>query len=65
MSPHGWNLNPMASYPSEQPNSVTALERPPFNMMTGLAIRKFQSCIQSLRGPLDFEDIDASTTGTP
>ena len=21
--------------------------------------------IQSLRGPLDFEDIDASTTGTP
>ena len=22
MNPLGWNLNPMASYPSEQPNSV-------------------------------------------
>ena len=44
MNPYGWNLNPMTSYHSEQPNSVTALERPPFHTMTGLAIRKFQSC---------------------
>ena len=63
MNPYGWNLNPMASYSSEQPNSVRPGTSP--LTMTGLAIRMFQSCIQSLRGPLHFEHIDASTTGTP
>ena len=47
MNPYGWNLNPMASCLSEQPNSV----RPGTSAvtMTGLAIRMFQSCIQSLK----------------
>ena len=47
MNPYGWNLNPMASCPSEQPNSVRPGTSPV--TMTGLAIRMFQSCIQSLK----------------
>ena len=31
MNPYGWNLNPMASYPSEQPNSVRPWNVPPYD----------------------------------
>ena len=31
MNPYGWNLNPMASYPSELPNSVRPLNVPPYD----------------------------------
>ena len=31
MNPYGWNLNPMASYPSEQLNSVRRWNIPPYD----------------------------------
>ena len=31
MNPYGWNLNPMTSYPSEQPNSVRRCNVPTYD----------------------------------
>ena len=31
MNPHGWNLNPLASYPSEQPYSVRRWHVPTYD----------------------------------
>ena len=31
MNPYGWNLNPLASYPSEQPYSVRRWQVPTYD----------------------------------